>query len=277
MAYPTLMVRLQLGQSNAAPLKAAAALAMRVKADVIGIAVCQPMPVAYASGYWLGGEVEDCRVELEAETKAAEAEFRAALQHCGGDLSWRSMITVGPLADYVAQEMRSADLLITGVAPPIAVLDTSRQVSIGEIVMQSGRPTLVVPDGEAGGTRLARAVIGWKDTRETRRAVADAVPLLRRAEQVSVVEIAAAADLEAARARVSDVGRWLARHGIRAVSLVELSTGQDEAALEDIAEREKADLIVAGAYGHSRLREWALGGMTRRLILHPTRCSFLSH
>jgi nucleotide-binding universal stress UspA family protein len=277
MAYSSLMVHLHLGQTNAARLQAAADLAARFHADVIGIAVCQPMPVAYEGGYWLGGAVEDCRVELEAEIKAAEAEFRAALRFCGGGLTWRSTMTIGPLADYVARELRAADLLITGIAPPVSVLDTSRQVSVGDIVMQAGRPVLVVPDDAAGQGGFAQAVIGWKDTRETRRAVADALPLLQHAEHVTIVEITTAADQTDARGRVADVARWLDKHGVRADPVVEHSAQQDETRLEAIAVERKADLIVAGAYGHSRLREWALGGMTRQLILHPARCSFLSH
>ena len=84
-------------------------------------------------------------------------------------------------------------------------------------------------------------------------------------------------DLNAARARLDGVVGWLKRHGIAAVSLAWPSSGDDAAQLNAIAQEQGANVIVAGAYGHSRLREWALGGVTRELLLRADRCVLVSH
>lgn len=275
MNETTLMVHLELDRSNARLLKLTGDLAERLQAAVIGIAAFQPMSVVYGDGYVPGDLIEQDRLTMARLLGAAEAEFRGALHARGIALEWRSAMTCASLSDHLAHEARAADLLITGAATGDA-FDASRSLSIGDLVMHAGRPLLIVP---AGVTTIGheRVVIGWKDTREARRAVADALPLLRLAREVCVVEIAAEAELAEARARVGDVARWLHRHGIEATAEVATFADDDATALLAWAQSRCADLIVAGAYGHSRLREWALGGMTRELI-KPTGCSsLLSH
>ncbi len=120
-------------------------------------------------------------------------------------------------------------------------------------------------------------MVGSKATREARRAISDALPLLKLAGHVTVLEIAAAAEIPAARDRLKDVADWLGRHGISVETMTAVSQGDDAAELDAIAQQKGAGLLVAGAYGHSRLREWMLGGVTRNLMLHPARCSFVSH
>jgi nucleotide-binding universal stress UspA family protein len=105
----------------------------------------------------------------------------------------------------------------------------------------------------------------------------DALPLLKEAAHVTVVEIAAEEELAAAHIRLVNVIGWLKRHGIVAESLTSASTGDDASRLCEIAERLAADVIVAGAYGHSRMREWMLGGVTHDLLLRAKLCSFVSH
>jgi nucleotide-binding universal stress UspA family protein len=84
-------------------------------------------------------------------------------------------------------------------------------------------------------------------------------------------------DEAAAGRRLTDVAAWLKRHGILAETLVAPSTGDDVAALAAVARAQHADVVVAGAYGHGRLREWAFGGVTADLLLDPVRCTMLSH
>ena len=94
---------------------------------------------------------------------------------------------------------------------------------------------------------------------------------------MTVVEIAAEDDLDAANARLADVAGWLKRHGIDATPVTAASPGDDAARLDAIVREQGADLLVAGAYGHSRVREWALGGVTRDLLLRAGRCALVSH
>lgn len=275
MTYATLMVHLELGRSNAGLLQIAGALAERFQAGVIGVAACQPMPVTYGDGYVSGDLIVQDREEIDKEIKEAEAEFRNALQARVRTLQWRSTVMYASLPEYLAREARSADLIITGVASG-DFFDPSRAVNTGDLVMRAGRPVLLVP-AAADSLKLERVVVAWKDTRESRRAAFDALPLLKKAAHVTVVEIAAEEEITTARAHVADVVAWLRCHGVEAESFASPSTIDDATGLYAIAQDQGADVIVAGAYGHSRLREWVLGGVTRDLLLSVNRCSLVSH
>jgi nucleotide-binding universal stress UspA family protein len=276
VTYPTLMAHMELGHSNAGLLKIVGDLAIRFEANVIGIAACQSNQMFYGDAYIPSDVIDGIREELEKEIETAEAEFRDALEPRVDTVEWRSTLTSEPLAEYLACQVRRADLVITGVDRNVSMFDTSRHVNTGDLVMRAGRPVLIVPR-TAETPDFARVVIGWKDTRESRRAVADALPLLKMAVHISVVEIAAEEDLAAARVHLDDVVHWLKRHGVMAESLALPSIGDDAGQLNEIARERGADLIVAGAYGHSRLREWALGGVTRDLLLRADRCALVSH
>ena len=276
MTYSTLMVHLDVGSSNAGRLRVAGDLADRFGASVVGIAAAQPMQVVYADGYVSGGIIEDDVKAKEKEIAAAEAEFRSAFQKRTNALEWRSAITLDPLSDFIACEARSTDFVITGVDHNKSVFDTSRHVELGDLVMRIGRPVLVVPEA-ATKIGFDRILVGWKDTRETRRAVADALPLLKKATFVTVVEIALESEMVEARRHLDQVVEWLKRHGVAAESLVAASLGKDSKHLAEIGREMKTDLLVAGAYGHNRLREWMLGGVTHDLLTQPEGCSFISH
>ena len=291
MTYATLMVHLQVGQPNGAVLLAAAGLAGRFDAGVIGVAACQPMQLVYSGSYIAGDAFEQDREQKDREFRDAEAAFRAAFRDRGNmpgnvpgnALEWRSTITLASPSAWVANEARCADLVVTGAATS-DLFDPGHHLDTGELVMLAGRPVLVVPSGRdeavppgADSATLDHAMIAWKDTRETRRAVLDALPLLKRLARVSVVEAAAKEDMAGARQRVADVAAWLARHGIAADAQAVHRDGDDARQLDGLAQERGADLVVAGAYGHSRVREWALGGVTRSLLLHSRRCSLLSH
>lgn len=275
MSYATLMVNLAPGRPNAGLLKIAAELAERFGAGIVGIAARQPLQMVYGDGYVSGDLYQQDRDEIAKELKATEAEFRAALQGRVAFVEWRAAEVFAYLADHLARESRCADLVLTGVGTG-DVFDASRAVNVGELIMQTGRPVLIVPT-VATTLALDHVLIGWKDTREARRAVYDALPLLKQATRVSVVEIAAEDDLPAARIQVADVVSWLGRHAVRATGSTRLSTGDDATALYVIGRDEGIDVVVAGAYGHSRLREWVLGGVTRDLLLSADRCSMVSH
>lgn len=275
MTYATLMVHLELGRSNAGLLRVAADLAERFHADVIGIAGCQTMLTNYNDGYVPGDVVVQVRDESKQEIKEAEAEFRTALKANTGTLEWRSTVMSASLSEYIACEARSADLVITSVNSG-DMLDASRLINTGELLMQVGRPVLIVP-GTADKLDFAHIVVGWKDTLEARRAAFDSVPLLKLAEHVTVVEIAAEEDLADAHAQVKDVGGWLKRHGVVAECIARRATGDDASQLNAIAQKHGAGVIVAGAYGHSRFREFVFGGVTRDLLRSTACCSLMSH
>ena len=276
MSVATLMVHLELGRPNTALLRITAALADRFHAGVIGIALCQPMRIIYNDGYIPPDIFDRDRKQIDNDMKAAEAEFRAALTGRAGTIEWHASVTTRSLSDYLADESCRADLVITGVDRNTSLFDTSHHVDMGDFVMQAGRPCLIVPS-EAETLLLDHVVVGWKDSRETRRAISDALPLLQAAGRVTVVAIAGADEVEGMQTRLGDVAGWLKRHGIDAVTVTAASTGDDAARLDAIAGEQEATLLVAGAYGHSRVREWALGGVTRDLLLRAGRCALVSH
>ena len=275
MTYATIMVNMQLGRSNAGLLQLASTLAKQFGASVTGIAARQPMQILYTDGCYVSPELIDGdREEIAKEMRAAQAEFRGAIELPRADLEWREAVTYEPPCDFVAREARRADLVLSGM-PSAHSADVTR-VATGDLVMQTGRPVLVVPE-MAGGATLKRIVIGWKETREARRAAGDAMPLLLAASRVTVIQIAAEDELEEVRRSLADVAGWLGRHGASVETVAAASTGDDGHTLNTLAVGHGADLIVAGAYGHSRLREWALGGVTRDLLLRGDRCTLLSH
>ena len=127
-----------------------------------------------------------------------------------------------------------------------------------------GRPIIAV--GEAV-TEFAdrKIVVAWKDTREARRAVADALPFLQRAQDVIAITVSEG-DRSAEKGSLDDLLAWLDRHDVKArAELLENQEGFVDV-LESTARAYQADLVVSGGYGHSRMREWLFGGITRNLL-----------
>lgn len=275
MSYATLLVHLEAGRSNERVLQVAGALAQQANARVVGLAACRPLQINYGDGFVTGDLLESDRREIDLELKEALREFTAALEGRCAQLVWRPGVVYGALSDHLAAEARCADLIVTG-AGRSPLFNATRHADLGELVLQAGRPVLVVPPTPEA-LLLERALVAWKESREARRAVLDALPLLKKASAVAVAEVAPEDELPAARARVAEVARWLEWHGVKAEPLALARSGGDADRLEGLAREWRADVLVAGAYGHSRLREWVLGGVTRDLLLAPGRCVLVSH
>ena len=276
MTFKTLMVHMKLGHGNSDLLRITSNLAKRFDAHVIGIAACQPTPMVYSDGYAPGIFVEQDREEIDREIKVAKTEFAAAFQGWTSGTEWRSETIYESVASYVSRESRSCDLVITsGIS--LDSRDTARPEKPGDIVMQAGRPVLVVPR-TANTLNFDRITVAWKNTREARRAVADALPLLRRAQQVTVLEIAHADEQKRVTQQLAEVCEWLKTHSIKAeAKFVASAKGDESYQLNTAIEALGSGVVVAGAYGHSRLREWALGGVTRDLMVQANYCTMLSH
>jgi nucleotide-binding universal stress UspA family protein len=119
--------------------------------------------------------------------------------------------------------------------------------------------------------------VAWKNTREARRALADALPFLMRASQVTVAVISGESE-EVEHIGLQEVSERLGRHGVKVKTLVApKGCGTVTDAIERVAGEVSADLIVVGAYGHSRLQEWVLGGVTEDLLAASSRCVLFSH
>lgn len=270
MSYATIMVHLDWDVEIDARVTLAAGLADRFKAKLIGINAWMPRP----------------RPIVEPEVDAREFEhFQAAAQSLSD--KFRQKITVGgrkvdcrtflefPTA-CIAREMRAADLLV--IRRDFGVDDPFLYPDLGAIVLNSGRPVLVVPPG-LSSLPLRRVVVAWKDTREARRAVRDAMPLLGAADEVIVTEVCEfEPEVTGSQRRLRDVVQYITRHGISCITdRVRPTEATASDSLFSLVKDSSADLMVAGAYGHSRLGEWMFGGVTRSLLNNSPVCCLLSH
>lgn len=276
MEYRTLMVRLELEHENDAVLRVARELAQQCKATLIGVAACQPLQIFYGDAYISPEVVTEDRAEIETQMKRAEAQFRHAFPN-GEALEWRPIIDYRPLSRCIAQQARAADIVVTAPDRGAVAAGSSRRVDVGDLVLRLGRPMMIVPDGERA-LRLDNAVVGWNDTREARRAIVDALPVLKRMQHVLVVRICGSHEIQDAQMQLPGVAAWLQRHGLTAETrAVAGGTGPDADRLAEVVDEYDAGLVVAGAYGHSRLHEWVLGGVTRNFLLNPARTTLISH
>jgi nucleotide-binding universal stress UspA family protein len=212
-------------------------------------------------------------VELMNATLAGQGEwFRGIAADDRRALEWRAVLDF-PI-EALSREARSADLVLIGREKEQG--SAHRRLDPGAAMLKLGRPALVVPDG-VNALRAEHIVIGWKDTREARRAVRDAIPLLQQARHVTIVEACGRDEEKAASDRLDDVARYLSHHRIEVIPRVMLGKGSGAEQLIQIARVERADLLVTGAYGHSRLGEWIFGGLTRELLASSPICCLMSH
>jgi nucleotide-binding universal stress UspA family protein len=275
MSYTSILVNLQLGRTNGGVLAVAGDLAERFDAHVFGIAMYRPLQICETEAYLMSDLAARDRDGRQREIAAAEQEFRVMMEGRAKSLAWHAGLTNKTLAAAVVDHARSADLLVAGAHRNKNPFDTSARLGPGDLAMQAGRPVFVVPE-TVERLSLDHVLVGWKDGPEARRAIVDALPLLTKARRVTVVEVAPEAELASARSHLDDVVVWLGLHGVAAESLP-VPGADAPARLRGVVVDLKADLIVAGAYAHSRLQEWIMGGVTRDLLLHTDLCSMVSH
>ena len=271
--YASIMVPMDLAPHAERRVSLAVGLADRFGGRLIGVAAQQIIPPLYFESPTAGTpsivEIEQRRVA--EELGKAEATFRrAAGKH--KLVEWRQAIAFPN--EYVIQQARAADLIVAARPAHSESAADRMAIDCGDLVMAAGRPVLFVPP-RVDQIAAKRIVIGWTDTREARRAVRDSLPLLEEAKDVFVVSVDSE-DIDDAGA--SDVGAYLACHGISVSARGWPAPARGIAdELIRIAEGESADLIVCGAYGHSRARQLVLGGVTRDLLDHAPVCCLMAH
>ena len=276
MTYKTILVHLDNGRRAPARLELGVQLAQRFDAHLIGLhvlagqyAVITSVPEAY-------------RMMIEAERRAAiesakqvETVFRRLVDTGGlSNAEWRTSLENG--SEVVPLQARYTDLVVIGQ------YDFEDEAGVGpdfphRLVLTAGRPVLVVPYTGQFATVGKRILLAWNASRESTRATTDALPLLRQAEEVHVVIVNAAGDAHG-EVPGADIATYLARHGVRVQvssdQVVDIDTGND---LLSRAADFSSDLIVMGAYGHSRISELVLGGVTRTMFASMTVPVLMSH
>lgn len=270
MSYKSIIVNLAVDAPPAPIVKVGIELAERFGAHLIGVAAADVPPlVATGDGMVYEGEIMQIqRTEIEKRLAELRAEFERLVPTsvCG---EWRQ--TVSSPTRFLSVLACAADLIITGSHQGENVY---RAVDVGSLALGAGRPVLVAASN-VEHVMARTALVAWKDTREARRAIADALPFLAEANEVVVATIDSEHG-ESARDSLADAAVFLEHHGI--LARTELIPGEaDGERLLAFARSIRADLIVSGAYGHSRLREWAFGGVTRTLIEDSGINRFMSY
>jgi nucleotide-binding universal stress UspA family protein len=260
----------------------AAALAQRWDAHLVGVNVVfagvrAPPSMSYARGAQALKQVAAYKRQLDSDAMAAAARVNehfqtlCAEQQVSGEL--RAIDRVNSLEDAIRVAFHS-DLVIVGHPDPHGLPD---DLSVEKLLLASGAPTLIVPTTWEGETIGDKILIGWNATREARRAVADAMGLLVKAQSVTVLTIREDEEDQDGDERGSDIATWLDRHGAH-VHLEQLSSHgfSIPAVLLGYAEQNASDLLVLGAYSQARLKEVLLGGTTRTLLTHMPMPTLMS-
>ncbi len=268
-------------------LRLAAAIARGQDADLVALHVA----LRAADPFALPCTFDCMRVEAAARQvrttlRHAEEYFRSLAREMPA-ARWRVVDADPSLFDDIAptlvREARFADLMIVGQARDGETGEHRLGAAPQELLLRSGRPVLVVPRNCGAIDAVDRVVVCWKADRESTRAVHDALPLLRRAKAVQVIQVGGSGDDGAAAARAAlelgDLVGYLARHGISATMQRDGNPkGQDVATrLLELATAFGADLLVMGGYSHSRLHEYLLGGVTRHILAEAVLPIFISH
>ncbi|SDR63555.1 Nucleotide-binding universal stress protein, UspA family [Rhizobiales bacterium GAS113] len=271
MSYKSVMVHVDPGSNAASRVKLAGGLADRFGAELIGIAAWRANLVGFTEYESLDQRWVEQESEL-ASDKLMEAEraFREA-SGARNAAQWRS--ARGLPTPFLLEQARAADLIVVGRQGDADGRDERFDIHIDDALMDLGRPILIAPPG-LEELYAERIIVAWKNTREARRAVWDSLPLLQRAEEVIVTTIGK----DAAHQGADDVAGYLKRHDVPATT--KLSASDDPDVTQEIfalSKRRHADLIVAGGYGHSRVREWVFGGVTRDLLRKTPVCCLMTH
>ena len=280
MTYRTILVHLNDKRRTEALLEPAIALARQHNAHLIGMHVYASMPappvaVPYASKALASVGSFDRK---ESEEIAAIFQRMTAKQPFVSE--WRSLkVPHVDLAAVVLDHGRAVDLIIVGQSDPD--WDLSPLLDFPErLALESGRPVLVVPYAGRYPEVGRNVVVAWKAGRESARAAFDALPFLLQAKTVQILEINEGRRRDDAEALAPDttIAATLARHGIKPT--VRTSIATDISVGDEILSRVAdagADLLVMGAYGHSRMRELVFGGVTRHIARHMTVPTLFSH
>lgn len=273
MSYATLMVHLDVDGDCDKRVQLAVDLADRFHASLIGVSGWAPRPAFMVQGIVVDAALAEREYHaMTARLEETRKRFHLAAKNIE-HVEWRG--AVGFPIEILVREARAADLIVIGGgrAPgsPHSAIDS------GATILRVGRPVLIVP-ADVGSLAARRVLVAWSDTREARRAVRDALPFLKAAEEVLIANVCEDAEVTEGERAINDLTNYLLRHKVVVGAKICLQTkGAASEELLRFAREAGADLLVAGAYGHSRFGEWIFGGVTRELLSASPICCLMSH
>jgi nucleotide-binding universal stress UspA family protein len=280
MTYKDLLVHLDDSKGCAKRVDAAVRLAEQHGAHLTGVYPIVEIPLLNSIRAQIPRNMlENMELEAQSQAESALKKFRKAAEGSGIAYEARTDRALDTtLASVLSMYARYADLVVLGQVDSDEPFYGGRHLP-EEVVLSSGRPLLVVPYIGAPATIGRRVVVAWDASREAARAVSDAMPILKQASSVVVVSInPKSTPLGHGEVPGADIGAHLARHNVKVeverVVAGEVSIGN--ALLSHIADR-GADLLVMGAYAHSRVRELVLGGATRTILETMTVPVLMAH
>jgi nucleotide-binding universal stress UspA family protein len=272
-----IVVNLSIGENGGPAGDYAVSVADTFGAHVVGIAfVFDPIVPISGTGY-IPAEVIDTQLaDNQSAAKAAIDRFAASASRAGVSAEPLTLsASAAGAGDQFGRLARRFDLAIVGQVEP----ETSavEELIAESTLFQSGRPMIVVPYIQKAPLKLDRVMVCWDGGRQAARAIADAMPILEKAGKVEIVIVANERGKED-EIEGADMGQHLARHGLK-VDVKRISSGNIDVAdalLSHVADS-GTDFIVMGGYGHSRLREFVLGGVTHSILRSMTAPVLLSH
>jgi nucleotide-binding universal stress UspA family protein len=270
-----LVANLSLDRDVAGPF--AISVADAFGAHVAGVAFSyEPIIPPTVMGGIPAAYIDQQRAENDQAATNALARFDEATRRAGVSFESRAIgASVAGAAERFGAIARRFDLSVVGQPNPDKM--TPEDLIIEGALFSSGRPVLVVPYIQKGPLKLDRVMVCWDASRNAARAIADAMPLLKRAKAIDVV-IVASERVKSDEIPGADIGQHLARHDLKVEVKRIVSTDTDVAnTILSHAADTAADFIVMGGYGHSRLREFVLGGATRGILSSMTVPTLMSH
>lgn len=276
--YKTIVVHLADERRVARTLDVAVELARQHDAHLIGLFVSLPDILSPPFG-WGRSLVAAGLAAIRERAERIRQQFEAAGAGLALKKEWR-FVEPGrvPTIDTLMAHVRTADLIVAAQGD-LTWEDSFLMEYPEELLLESGRPVLVVPNGGVFPAFGQRILVAWSQRREAARAVFDALPLLKKAELVRVLRVVPAAETEGTDdVHASDVVATLSRHGVNCVATTRQgSDGDAGSALIDEVAESQATMLVMGGYGRLRFREYVFGGATRHIFQHMTVPTLLSH
>lgn len=278
MSYRSLLVHLDQTPQCTERSRQAIALAQRMECHLVGLAPTGLLnfPVVPEAGAALAEFNTMAWELLQQQADQAAALFRTACS-AAGLRSCEVIVDPADTASSLVRHAHCSDLLLMSQPDPDRPGHTQARAVLEQVLLHSARPTLLLPYATSFKTLGQRTLVAWDDSREAARALNDALPLLRQAQSVQLLSWRESLEDEDLRPRLAALQQWLAWQGVAAEAREERSEIGVAEALLSCATDQDADLIVMGAYGHSRWTELVLGGATRGLLDAMTVPVLMSH
>lgn len=276
MTYKTILVHCDAAESVSNRLEVATDLAQRFDAHLVGLHVRRPFepPVFFDGSFPMDDYFKSHEEGIKADEATAATAFEKAVRGKLQSTEWR--VVDGYAENELVVQARCADLIIVGQAEPTPTITPSDLPET--VALAAGHPVLIVP--YIGAKPPGKIVmLCWNASREAARAVTDALPFLKAAEKVVLLTVSPeSSGAGHGTAPGADLVAWLGRHGVRVTLQRDVAPDVDVGSvILSRAADHSADLIVMGVYGHSRMRELVLGGVSRTVLSSMTVPFLVTH